>query len=874
MAAITAAMCKNKEKTSKTIGSGITTRNALMKVLRQVRVPLRVTSFVIGLLGCLTIALGLGSVILGSGDPADGPVEQVQSAQAEVSNSPNVALDTVSLSPQLTGFLGQYCRDCHSGEKLEGGLNLDVNAVTFGSESARRRWAYLYDRVTNGEMPPKSAEQPGAGTKQKFLHELGAMLTRADLTEREVVLRRLNRREYTNTVRDLFGIYVDVSRVLVDDSTETGFDNIGSKLSVSSQQMELYVEAADLVLNSLFGPEKAPRSINKTVNMATLKRAFGKSERKLSDGVVLFSGAKQLPLYDASAPTAGLYRYRVTIRAEQTDEPVVMRVYGGNTGRIAAHLVGFFEAQPDKLTTIEFTDRAREQWDTLGFGLVGGFPFWSVNADEYKGPGLFIGDVSIEGPVDEWSASRKRLLGDVDPSQGTIEDARAILAKTMSQAFRRPVGDEDIELYMTLPKQALDQGESFERALRLGLKNVLCAPEFLFLEERPAAGDTKQIDDHALACRLSYFFWSSLPDKALRDLADRRELKRPDVLRAQVERMLADPKSTRFVENFTGQWLRLRDIDFTVPDRRLYPEYNQLLRGAMLDESHAFFREILDHDLSVQNFIDSDFAMINQPLAEFYGIDGVKGLDIRRVPLSKDSVRGGVLTQASVLKVSADGTRTSPVLRGVWILNHLYGTPPPPPPPTVSTVEPDVRGASTIREELAKHRADQSCSRCHRKIDPPGFALESFDVLGAYRDWYRTRQGGKYFRRKTHSHTTQNVQYQQGPNVDASGELPDGRKFTDIKEYKQLLLEDETARSQALLGNALTRSSASHVDSDSAKQSFGDACPQAGAWEQVMPALECMVPTGFAQAKRAAPMRMIAINFSLSFHPPNLIPET
>ena len=302
-----------------------------------------------------------------------------------------------------------------------------------------------------------------------------------------------------------------------------------------------------------------------------------------------------------------------------------------------------------------------------------------------------------------------------------------------------------------------------------------------------------------LASRLSYFLWSSLPDEQLIAAARSGELQEPEVLRSEVERLLADPKSQRFVDNFTGQWLRLRDIDFTVPDRNLYPEYNRLLRKSMLDETHAFFREILDQDLSVQNFIDSDFLMLNQPLADFYGIDGVKGLEVRRVARPEGSVRGGVLTQASILKVSADGTRTSPVLRGVWVLNHLFGTPLPPPPASVSTVEPDVRGASTIREELAKHRADQSCNRCHRKIDPPGFALESFDVLGGEREWYRTRgQGGKWIKRPLHPFAKTNVQYQQGPEVDSSGTTPDGREFADICQYKRLLLEDETAMARSL----------------------------------------------------------------------------
>jgi hypothetical protein len=712
---------------------------------------------------------------------------------------------------RIEPFFSQHCFDCHKGDSPEGGLDLQNFSVNFTDAEVRRRWVYLYDRVADGEMPPKSEDRPDAEARAAFLKSVGVALARADLDEREVVLRRLNRNEYTNTVRDLFGIYVDVSRVLTDDSTENGFDNIGSELSVSAEQLELYVEAADLVLDRVFGPKKQPRTINKTVNFATLRRGAGESERKLADGVVLFSGAKHLPLYDMSMPGPGLYRVRLEVRAEQSEEPVVMHVRGGGTGRIAAHTAGFFEAPPGEITTVEFTDRAPEYSDCLSFGMVGGFPFWSVKQEEYKGPGLFIGDITIEGPIDEWSPARQRLLGNVDPTNGSLADIRSILLKTLPRAVRRPVDDAEAAPYVALANQALDEGKGFENALRLGLKGLLCAPEFLYLEERLVSGASgssaaaaslnhnRVVDDFSLASRLSYFLWSSLPDEELLAAAGRGELKEPDVLKAQVDRMLADERSQRFIESFTGQWLRVRDIDFTVPDRRLYPEYNELLREAMIDETHAFFREILDHDLSVQNLIDSDFVMINQPLAEFYGIKGVKGLKIRRVPLPDDSVRGGVLTQASVLKVSADGTRTSPVLRGVWILNHLFGTPSPPPPASVSTVQPDVRGATTIREELAQHRADQSCNRCHRKIDPPGFALESFDVLGAQRDWYRTRgQGGKYLKLKTHPFSPVNVQYQQGPDVDPSGTMPDGRKFADVREYKRLLLADKTAMAQSL----------------------------------------------------------------------------
>ncbi len=719
-------------------------------------------------------------------------------------------------SPQLTAFFQQHCYECHAGESPEAGLDLTTIPIDATDAEVRRRWVVLHDRIAAGEMPPKDASRPDEKSTAAFLQSVADCLTRAELASRQVVLRRMNRMEYQNSVRDLFGIHIDVEHLLPSDAVEQGFDTIGSDLSLSAEQMVIYIEVADLVLDQVFGPATEPRRIKHAVNYKDL-RSSANADRVLDDGVVLFSGAKDLPMYGLSVSGPAQYRLRIQVRAIQSDRPVVMQVNGGVTGRIPGHVAGFFAVPPGKMTTIELTDRAVESSDTFSFGLVGGFPWWKVNGDDYLGAGLFVGDIEIEGPLEAWPPpSRAQLLGEVDPANASYDDIRAIFSRVIPQAFRRHTKQADVEPYVALANQALDEGLSFDKALRRGLKGVLCAPEFLYLEEsldHPAAKqDLPLIDDFGLAARLSYFLWSSLPDRELLLLAERGELNQPSVLREQVERMLSDPKSQRFVERFTGQWLRLDEIDFTVPDQNLYPEYNQLLRRSMLDETHSFFRELLDRDLSVHNFIDSEFVMINQPLAEFYGIDGVTGLEIRRVELSNDSLRGGVLTQASVLKVSADGTRTSPVLRGAWILKNLYGTPSPPPPPTVVAVEPDIRGAMTIREQLAKHREHESCNHCHSKIDPPGFALESFDVIGALRDWYRTRGAGKNLKIPRHPQSpNQFVQYKQGPDVDSSGTMPDGRPFADIRQYKHLLLEDETALARALTRLLLTYSLGRHV---------------------------------------------------------------
>ena len=691
----------------------------------------------------------------------------------------------------LKPFLNRHCFDCHSDDSAKGGLNLETFSTQLDNAEAHRRWVFLHDRVASGEMPPKEKYKPTEASRDEFLGLLGSILAREDPISHEPVLRRLNHREYENTVRDLFGIFVDVKRILPDDSTEQGFDNSAAGLSVSAEQMMAYLEAADQVLDRVFGSETQPVRIHRKMNLKD-SRTLSSSDPRTEKGAKLFS-RRRYTIWETAVPGPGHYRLRLKAEAIQTDTPVFVNIWNGTMGQIEPHPAGFFAVKPGQPTAIELTDWSPEPSDSFAIELPGGYSQYKVPKD-FQGPGLLVSDVEILGPLESWPPkSLVGLLGSADPLSGNLHDARAILFRILPRAFRRPVDESEVNRYLALVKAALEERRTFAKALRRGLKGILCSPEFLYLEEKPG------LEGFSLASRLSYFLWQSMPDDELFLHAKSGNLLKPEVLRSQTERLLADKRSDRFVESFTGQWLRLRDIDFTVPDHRLYPEYNQLLRRSMLVESRAFFREILDGDLSVANFIDSDFVMINQPLAEFYRIDGVEGLEMRRVEIPKDHVRGGVLTQASVLKVSADGTRTSPVLRGVWILKHLYGTPSPPPPSEVGAIEPDVRGSTTIREQLAKHREHQSCNRCHRKIDPPGFALESFDVIGAERDWYRVQGGGKWIEKKA-PNSPINVQYRRGPDVDSSGVMPDGRSFSGIREYKKLLLEDETEMPRALTG--------------------------------------------------------------------------
>lgn len=362
-----------------------------------------------------------------------------------------------------------------------------------------------------------------------------------------------------------------------------------------------------------------------------------------------------------------------------------------------------------------------------------------------------------------------------------------MLRSFLARSYRRPVIKADIQRFLALFDDQFKQGNGFTRSLLTAYTAVLSSPGFVFVEADPG-----RLDDHALATRLGLFLWNSIPDETLRALADRGELGKPEVLRAQTERMLGDPKSRRFVEAFTDYWLDLRKIDDTSPSTTLYNDYelDDPLKLAAVEETRLFFAELLRADVPARNVVDSDFSFLNERLADHYGIPGVSGATFRKVALPPDSLRGGLMTQASVLKVTANGTTTSPVLRGHWITERILGLETPPPPPTVEAVEPDIRGAVTIRQQLDKHRADPGCAACHRKMDPPGFALESFDVMGGYRDRYRA-VSDKVPPVKGHGMNGQAFAFHYALPVDSAGALPDGRPFPDVRELKKMLVQDE-----------------------------------------------------------------------------------
>lgn len=395
-------------------------------------------------------------------------------------------------------------------------------------------------------------------------------------------------------------------------------------------------------------------------------------------------------------------------------------------------------------------------------------------------------------PIHRAAAIPKPLISTLclNPSD-PAKKARELLMSFAEKAFRRPVREEEIASFHSLVNRWMQEGSDFESAMRVAYKAILTSPDFLY-HRGTLPDESSELDDYALAERLSFFLWNGLPDKTLLALAEKGSLSQAETRSRQADRMLNDPRSDRFLETFLGSWLDLDLIDFTVPDEKLYPEHDKLLQWSMVEETTSFVRKLIDEDLPAANLIDSDFAMVNWRLAKHYGLPPVEGMAVRAVALPDGSPRGGIMTQGSVLKVTANGTTTSPVVRGVWLLERIMGIHPEPPPPGVPAIEPDIRGAVSIRDQLEKHRNIASCYNCHAKIDPPGVALESFDVIGGWRDHYRALNEDLIDLKPRYSpFQPVPIRYVKGQPVDASYDLIDGRHFDDINGFKQLLLSDE-----------------------------------------------------------------------------------
>lgn len=759
-------------------------------------------------------------------------------------------------------FVDAHCVDCHNEETREGGL--DLSALRFDPADAPTfaTWVKVHDRTRDGEMPPKKRPRPEPAAVEEFLAALAEPLAAADRdrTSRDgrAALRRLNRYEYENTLRDLLDApWLQVRDTLPEDGEAHRFNKTGGALDVSHVQMARYLEAADRALRDVaaaglveprtarFYARDQPTLVRRMKGAAKSPRLAERSAIPLlgfeaqpdvqSGKLPVTAGAARPDVRDREAfgltsgnhvgntfwfdgfkaPAGGRYKVRFSAysfwagpgpgelwwkpdRANTSrgrrPEPVTVYATSAESRRLGA-----FDAGPDPAVhELDVVLLAGESIKPDPARLFRSRPGWTGNplATREGLPGVAFRWMEVEGPLPP--AGRNPLFGDLPvkadgkdrfaaASAAPEADAERLLRAFLARAYRRPAPEGEARRLLAVVRDALATGSSFADALFAGYTAALCSPEFLYLRESPG-----ELDGSALATRLSYFLWNSPPDTELRALAESGALKLPAVLRAQTDRLLADPKSRRFVDAFLDYWLDLRTLDANAPDAALYPDYylDDLLAESANEETRLFFAELIRGDLPARNVVASDFAVVNERVAAHYGLPPVGGVALRRVALPPDSPRGGLMTQASVLKVTANGTTTSPVLRGAWVSERLLGKPAPPPPPGVPAVEPDTRGATTIREQLAKHRSEASCGTCHAGIDPPGFALENFDVFGGWRDRYRA-VGDAGDPVSGFGKNGLAFAFHPAKPVDPAGDLPDGRTFKDVRDLKRLVLADE-----------------------------------------------------------------------------------
>ncbi|MCI0535133.1 MAG: DUF1592 domain-containing protein [Verrucomicrobiales bacterium] len=759
----------------------------------------------------------------------------------------------------IKSFLGAYCTECHGAEKQKGDRRWDQLSLPVRNADTLLDLQDIIDQLNLGEMPPKKAKQPPDGERRQAIALLTETVAGArdkfSSTGGQTVLRRLNRREYINTVSDLFGLNMtmfDPTTKFPGDQVVAHMDNMGDALRTSGYLLDQYLDAAEQVVEKAFRLQQRPREQTWTFN------GNFRQQPELDNGHGTAYQFRYLCIYEAPSsprhlgaygpllafaqgvPADGFYEIKVkaealnrqhpydpaTFSSLNPDEPFRLGIVPGDQKAGPLH-----HPQPIQPVLAETTlgDNG-PQWHTFKVWLDAGytprFIFPNGMMDEFAGirailgrysrllpesvrykertratvyehgkmPHVRIHEVVIRGPLyDQWPpAGQQVVFGGKAFEAGRT---REILEAFASRAYRHPARAEEVDRLMAVVEQRGKDGRSPLDALKDGLKAALCSPEFLYLTEPEPGGElaaakNRALPAHALASRLSYFLWSTMPDAELTALAHSGELLKPQVLVAQTKRLLASPKSEAFVADFLDSWLNLRSLGDMPPDRDAFERYYaQDLQPAMKRETQLFTRDLIDRNASIVRFLDADYTFVNRPLAKLYGLgDAVStadGNEFRRVKLTNPN-RGGLLGQGSVLTVSANGVETSPVTRGVWLLENILGTPPAPPPDNVPAIEPDVRAAKTMREILSKHRSDPACYECHQKIDPLGFALEGFDPIGASRSHYE----------KFEVPRPGMVNRIVGAPIDTSGELPGGQTFQDVAGLKKILAErkDQFAR--------------------------------------------------------------------------------
>ena len=724
-----------------------------------------------------------------------------------------------SFETEVKPLFEASCLLCH-GENTATPLNVQELSYDLDDAEAYRRWQHIYNRLERGEMPPMAVSDTVRSLIDNALAALKPALVDANVAARggsRTALRRLTRLEYANTLQDLLYLDAEAAMALTAElpaeADTGGFDTVASKQDISALHVRSYLSAADSALDAAIQlgprPDAQPFKIDYAssynLDRHTKANVFGTGIVKMLDdaAVMFFDSGSTYTMHSMSegynVPAPG--RYRITIEAYpyQADSTVILTLYSGVKQGIVAsldNLIGSFDLVEPEARVVEVTTYLTPGMllspslaDVDEGGQVSYYVLPENNARDYLGTGIAMKSMTIEGPLNEvWPpVSTRELLtgitfdesGQIELSKPAIDHITEIVENFAQRAFRRSLAAGEAKSYADLAPPLLEDGRPFLEALRVPLRTVLNAPSFLYQD-----GASGALDDYRLASRLSYFLWRSMPDEALLVVAEAGQLSEPAELARQVERMLDDPKSKRFVKDFVGQAYRLYEIKSTSPDSTLYPEYDDLLGQALQVETELFFEELIREDLSVANLVAADFTFLNRRLAEHYQVPGIEGQQMRKVMLPEGSVRGGLLGQGSIHKITANGTTTSPIPRGNFVLANFLGRPSPPPPPNVGGVEPDTRGTTTIREQLAAHRDSPVCAGCHRNIDPPGFALESFDPIGGLRDKYRFADpesvaGAKF------------TPYKLGLPVDASGETTDGVSFSGFAEYQQVLLDNE-----------------------------------------------------------------------------------
>ena len=758
---------------------------------------------------------------------------------------------------EVSAFLKKNCSQCHGVKVQKADRRMDSLSYKLNSEETLGEWQDILDQLNLGEMPPAEAQQPD----EKSLKQTIAWITNEikkgheslAYTGGETVLRRINRREYLNSIRDLLHLNMtifDPTMGFPDDASVDGFNNIGEALVTSSYLLNHYLEASDQVINRVVKTGPKPKSklykffppFDRTTNAhsgwVTAERKNTKEYQSIFQGTKERFGYRPLDDIKEGVPYDGFYRVRIKacglhrnhkydqdFIGTDVEEPIRLALVSGSNEMGTLHLrqrnektLAVFDLPDDEPKWMEcriWLDRGFQPRLTYQNGpyffkflpptLHARYPelfpvklvysnWWDVTQN-INTPQIRVFAVELKGPFyDQWPpAGHKSIFGQEPYTQ---KRANEVLKKFASRAFRRSVKQSELDSLLALVKARQQSGDNELESIKAGLSAILCSPGFLYLNAESESKDSasnnsvKKLDNYALATRLSYFLWSSIPDKTLLEMASKKQLSKPDVLLQQAQRMLSDPKASALRDNFTDRWLGLYKLGEMPPEARKFKDYYvHELELAMKQESHLFFDHLLKNNLSIDHFIDSNFTFVNRPLARHYNID-MQHFDqqfsnkdsFRKVTIT-NPYRGGLLGQASVLTVTANGIDTSPVLRGVWVLENILGTPPSPPPPDVEPLEPDIRGSKNIRTQLEKHRNVTACKECHRKIDPPGFALEAFDAIGGDRPFYDSKK------RKP---------------VDTAGVMSDGQKFSDIKEFKKILLSRKDQFAHCLTEKLLT----------------------------------------------------------------------